>query len=464
MGYCSCGNWVDEGGICEHCGSPITYDEPDEEDIKKPKKNISRREHFYREGKTCSIKGDHLTAIKFYNERLKYSYSNYEKWDVFCDIAGEYEAMGDYASAESYWNKCHETEDAGGTIDGPRRIAERGDFFYRIDRLEEAAKAYEKALEVLKTVEDNRMSRDKVIICARAVHQITYIYNWLGKIYHKEKYYNELKHAIDKYSTQSYFSDEEIAYSLSEAAWDLHVDEILTNEALILIDSAIKLHPNPPANYYNMKAIMFQSMFQYDESLKYYDKALTKDRFDETILNNKAGCILEKLKTKILHNEIEPRDLDLINKALKILPEGYDNSPYLFTKAGILDLLGEGVKARICRALSVKNYDEVDRADRQLKKLKTDETYINITGTQYYKHFEPFKEGTVVDLIREPDNPHDRNAIRVEISGETVGYVANSKYTLIKEVKSATDIKDTRSTQAEVQFILLGEWVIAKLI
>ena len=32
MGYCSCGNWVDEGGICSHCGSPLTYDEPDEDE------------------------------------------------------------------------------------------------------------------------------------------------------------------------------------------------------------------------------------------------------------------------------------------------------------------------------------------------------------------------------------------------------------------------------------------------
>ena len=67
-------------------------------------------------------------------------------------------------------------------------------------------------------------------------------------------------------------------------------------------------------------------------------------------------------------------------------------------------------------------------------------------------------------MIREPDNPNDRDAIRVDINGTTVGYVANSRYTVIKEVKSATDIKNTKSTHAEVQFILFKEWVIAKLI
>ena len=78
--------------------------------------------------------------------------------------------------------------------------------------------------------------------------------------------------------------------------------------------------------------------------------------------------------------------------------------------------------------------------------------------------FSKYFRSTIVDLIKEPDNPHDKNAIRVEVNGETVGYVANSKYTLIKEVKSATDIKNNLSTQAEVQFILFNEWVIAKLI
>ena len=67
-------------------------------------------------------------------------------------------------------------------------------------------------------------------------------------------------------------------------------------------------------------------------------------------------------------------------------------------------------------------------------------------------------------MIREPDNPHDPYAIRVEIRGETVGYVANGRHTLIKGVKSAGELKNLKSAQAEVQFILLNEWVIAKVI
>ena len=460
MGYCSCGNWVDEGGICEHCGSALTYDKPEKDENKKVRK-LSNYEYYYRQAKTCSIKEDHSTAIKFYKEALK---SAPRRWDVFFAIAGEYEAMEDYASAETYWNKCRETEDAGGIYDGPRRITERADFLSRTDRLKEAAEVYEKALEVLKSVDGNGMGPDKLKICARVVFQITYIYNLFGKIYSEDKYYNELNNAIDKYiSTQSFYGDEEIAHSLSELAWELNT-EFLSNEALILIDSAIELNPNPPATYYNIKAIILEGKKQYEEALKYFDKALSKNPSNETLLNNKAECIKKELETKLVHNRIEPHDLDLINKALKILPKGYDNSPYLFTKGEILNNLGEPVKAKICNALSLKNYEEVDRAEKQLKKLKSSETYINITGTRFYRHFEPFKEGTVVDLIKERDNPHDKYAIRVEIDGETVGYVANSKYTLINEVKSAKDIKYVKLKQAEVQFILFNEWIIAKLL
>ena len=147
-----------------------------------------------------------------------------------------------------------------------------------------------------------------------------------------------------------------------------------------------------------------------------------------------------------------------------MLPDDIDSGPYLKTKGDILDQLGDPVKARICYALAAKDYDKVDEAEKQLKKLKPTETYINITGIHYYQHFEPFREGAIVDLVSEPDNKHDPFAIRVEIDGETVGYVANNRYTLIKEVKSAAAIKDSNATQAIVQCILFGEWVIAKLI
>lgn len=41
-------------------------------------------------------------------------------------------------------------------------------------------------------------------------------------------------------------------------------------------------------------------------------------------------------------------------------------------------------------------------------------------------------------------DPHDPNEICVDVDGETIGNVANNQYTLIKLVKSATEIKNTK--------------------
>ena len=446
--------------FCLHCGGMIRHE--DKGKHKKSHKHTSRREHFYRKAKECSIKKDHSTAIEFFNEALRLSVANSEKCEALSEIALEYEAIGDYDSAITYWNKSCAT---AGHSTVHMYLTEKGYLLYRRGSYEDAISTFEEALKALDSLKDTAIGSTELIYYARIVHYIIYSYEDLEKDNHKEKYHNVLKHAIDRYIQAKKYADDEFkANYLSETAWAASVQEGVSGEALILIDSAIKLHPHCPADYYNIKAIILNSGFQYDEALKCYDIALSKDPTNKTFLENKADCMKDKLKRKLLFKEIEPRDLEVINEALKILPEGCDSGPYLSTKAEILDQLGEPVKARICQALGAKRYDEADKAEKQLKKLKSSETYINITGTQYYKNFAPFREGTIVDLIRESDNPHDRYAIRIEINGETVGYVANNQYTLIKEVKSARDLKHSKSTRAEVQFILFNKWVIAKLI
>lgn len=421
MGFCSvCGNWVDEGDICGHCGNSGGIEDDDTDDY-EDNNYVDIYEYFYRQAKTCSIKGDHASAIGFYKELSRLSGPVANCW-VLSAIADEYETMGDYASAEDYWIRCSAVK----RFDSYMYIAGKADFFYRRERYEEAIGAYE---EALKDMGDEKINLTMLKYYARVAHFIIDSYMKLGRNNPEEKYHEELKQGINRYIKAKRMYDDEInAYYISQTAWEIYEEDAMTDEALILIDSAIKLHPT--ARDYTRKAIFIKF----------------------------------KLEIKVIVKRVKPHHLDLINEALRILPEDYDNGPYLKTKGDILDQLGDPVKARVCYALAVKDYDKVDEADKQLKKLKPNETYISITGIQYYQNFAPFKEGTVVDLIKEPDNQHDPNAIRVEINGQTVGYVANSRYTLIKEVSSATDIKDSNSTQAIVQFILFGKWVIAKLI
>lgn len=64
--------------------------------------------------------------------------------------------------------------------------------------------------------------------------------------------------------------------------------------------------------------------------------------------------------------------------------------------------------------------------------------YFTLTGTKHYHGKEFFEKGMQVFLVKEPDNEHDKEAIRVELPGlGKIGYVANSPYTVIGESMSA---------------------------
>lgn len=55
--------------------------------------------------------------------------------------------------------------------------------------------------------------------------------------------------------------------------------------------------------------------------------------------------------------------------------------------------------------------------------------FITIVGLNSYYGTAPFHEGQKLTLVKEPENRHDKEAIRVELPGlGLVGYVANSTY------------------------------------
>ena len=76
--------------------------------------------------------------------------------------------------------------------------------------------------------------------------------------------------------------------------------------------------------------------------------------------------------------------------------------------------------------------------------------YITITGTQHYFGQEFIQTGMTVRLVKEPDNEHDREAIRVELDGlGTIGHVANSPFTVLGESFSAGRLYDRIGDTAE---------------
>ena len=67
--------------------------------------------------------------------------------------------------------------------------------------------------------------------------------------------------------------------------------------------------------------------------------------------------------------------------------------------------------------------------------------WFKLTGTNHYLGDDFLEKGMKVRLEKEPDNKHDREAIKVMMKGlGHIGYVANSPYTVVGESWSAGSI------------------------
>ena len=76
--------------------------------------------------------------------------------------------------------------------------------------------------------------------------------------------------------------------------------------------------------------------------------------------------------------------------------------------------------------------------------------YFTVTGTGHYFGSDFLKPDMRVSLTKEPDNDYDKEAVRVELEGlGTIGYVANSPYTVVGESYSAGRLYDKIGDTAE---------------
>ncbi|MEG0228632.1 MAG: HIRAN domain-containing protein [Lachnospiraceae bacterium] len=83
-------------------------------------------------------------------------------------------------------------------------------------------------------------------------------------------------------------------------------------------------------------------------------------------------------------------------------------------------------------------------------------TYFTLTGTKYYFGKEFLKPGMKVQLIKEPENEYDNEAIRVEFKSiGKIGYVANSSFTVQGESLSAGRLYDRMEKKASARVVLV---------
>jgi tetratricopeptide (TPR) repeat protein len=234
------------------------------------------------------------------------------------------------------------------------------------------------------------------------------------------------------------------------------------NEALTVINLAIE-HDELSSEYYNLKGLILQDLHKFRQSIEAFDKSLEIQESEEVMLN----------KVNALYSWAN--SLNDKNRALELITEAIENAAYLsmevdmekfwYLKGSILDCLGDKIASRKCYMIAENMTDDISQLDKHTEYINTtDDSLICITGTQFYQGLEPFSEGLVVDLVRDSENEHDPDAVRVEVGGMALGYVANSPHTMIEGVKSASEIKNTKFQKAEVKFLYLYEYVIAKLI
>lgn len=90
--------------------------------------------------------------------------------------------------------------------------------------------------------------------------------------------------------------------------------------------------------------------------------------------------------------------------------------------------------------------------------------YFTITGTKFRFGDEFFKKKMKVELVKEPDNKYDKEAIKVMLDGLHVGYVANSAHTVLGECMSAGRIYDKIGDKAHGKVKLVTEkGIVCKL-
>ena len=234
------------------------------------------------------------------------------------------------------------------------------------------------------------------------------------------------------------------------------------DEALAEIDRILK--DDDGYENLNLKGIILDNLSRYGEAIGCFNRALEQNNSEE-IQMNKANCLYKWAKISFFPEGNYDKALELINNGITTIPDSEDSSEFYFLKAEILEALNDLVESHKAYLIAYGEFERLEEFEKQTDYLQnTTDTLINIVGCDFYG-YTPVS-GNIVNLVRDEENEHDSDAIAVLVNEKTVGYVANSDYTLIEEVKSASNIKNQISDdqKAKILFIYLGEYVVAKII
>ena len=240
------------------------------------------------------------------------------------------------------------------------------------------------------------------------------------------------------------------------------INESKFGEALNLIDEIIE--SDESAQNFYLKARILVGLLRFDEAIRCFDKSLSLEESGDAY-TQKANAFYQWAKITYFPDGDFSKALLLIDSAIKTAPDHIDLSEFYFLKAEILEGLNKLVEAQRYYLMAHGEFERLKELDSQIEYLKnTSDDVVVLTGSHFYD-FTP-KKGMIVDLIAEVDNEHDSDAVAVYFNGSKIAYLANSPYTLVEGAKSASDVKNKISddSKAEIIFIYLGEYVMARLI
>ena len=132
---------------------------------------------------------------------------------------------------------------------------------------------------------------------------------------------------------------------------------------------------------------------------------------------------------------------DIITRAINALPG--ENSE-------------ENIETYISLKDSINFY--IDYEKRFLANLETLKSYdkgelFTITGMNFYQNGVILTPGKPLELVKEPDNEFDKDAIAVYAEGKKIGFVANKNYTKFELTSSASQLQDEIENVAKAEYL-----------
>ncbi len=91
----------------------------------------------------------------------------------------------------------------------------------------------------------------------------------------------------------------------------------------------------------------------------------------------------------------------------------------------------------------LKNLDKVAEMNPEWRKTRKALLNAGRGATKIYRYKKTIKP---VELIEEPTNPHDKNAVMVQIDGVKVGYIYADQTTHVKEILRSKAIESLSAT------------------